>query len=325
MSTSSIVNTVQEQYAAVARSGLSNDSTGVRLVARAFGYSDAELASLPPEANMGLSCGNPTALAALQPGEVVVDLGCGGGLDVLLAAERVGLTGKVIGIDMTPKMLARARAGAAQVGATNVEFHLAQIDALPLPDASVDCVISNCVINLAPDKSRVFREILRVLKPGGRLAVSDIALKRALPPELAADVQAYVGCIAGAMLLSDYERALREAGFAGVAVVDSGADLNVYAQAGATACSPATGGCCGPAADSASGKSIVHEGLSDVLRSLDVNAYAASVRVYAVKESVMSGSRPGISELPWATLPLSTEATCCSPGCCAPAATHSET
>src|SRR5262249_45072271 len=164
---------------------------------------------------MGLSCGNPTAFANLRPGEVVVDLGCGGGLDVLLAAPKVGPSGRVIGIDMTPEMIDRARRNAEQpVGGVvhrNVEFHQANIDRLPLPDASADCIISNCVINLAPDKSAVFREMYRVLKPGGRAAISDIALKKPLPPELAEDVTAYVGCIAGALLIDDYERRLCDA------------------------------------------------------------------------------------------------------------------
>src|SRR4051812_33266816 len=140
---------------------------------------------------MGLSCGNPTATANLRPGEVVVDLGSGGGLDVFLAAQKVGPAGKAIGIDMTPEMIDLSRKNAAKGGINNVEFHLAPIDRLPLPDASVDVVISNCVINLAPDKSAVFREIARVLKPGGRLAVSDIALKQPLPDAIARDVMAY--------------------------------------------------------------------------------------------------------------------------------------
>ena len=232
----SITETVRDKYAAVARSGLSNDSAAVQSVAAAFGYSADELASLPSEANMGLSCGNPVAMAALRPGEVVVDLGCGGGLDVLLAAKLVGPAGKAIGIDMTPEMIDRARAGAAKVGATNVEFHQAQIDQLPLPDQSVDCILSNCVINLAPDKPKVFREMLRVLKPGGRISISDIALRQPLPPEIASSLQAYVGCIAGAMLISEYERLLQEAGFNAVVVSETGADLNVYAQAGSAGC-----------------------------------------------------------------------------------------
>ena len=226
----SIVESVRSKYASVAQSGLSGEHAGVQGVAEAFGYSREQLASIPAEANMGLSCGNPTAFASLRSGEVVVDLGCGGGLDVFLAAAKVGPSGKAIGIDMTPEMIARAEANAAKGSGgkpiTNVEFHLATIDRLPLPDASADCVISNCVINLAPDKPAVFREIARVLKPGGRLAVSDLVLKKPLPPEIAEDVAAYVGCIAGAISVDDYRRGLLEAGFAEVDVVDTGADLN---------------------------------------------------------------------------------------------------
>src|SRR5207248_5777285 len=205
---SSITDQVQAKYASVANSDRSSEQPGARAVAEAFGYTAQELASIPAEANLGLSCGNPTAFAHLHPGETVVDLGCGGGLDVLLAAPKVGPTGKAIGIDMTPEMIARARQNAAQPikgrVAANVEFHLATIDRLPLPDASADCVISNCVINLAPDKGAVFREVVRVLKPGGRLAVSDIALKKPLPPEVGTDLMAYVGCVAGAISVEHY-------------------------------------------------------------------------------------------------------------------------
>jgi SAM-dependent methyltransferase len=217
-----VKDVVREKYGQTARSGLSSDNTGVRAVAEAFGYSADELTSIPAEANMGLSCGNPTATANLRPGEIVVDLGSGGGLDVFLAAQKVGPSGKAIGIDMTPEMIQVARNNAAKANLTNVEFHLASIDKLPLPDASVDVIISNCVINLAPDKSAVFREIVRVLKPGGRVAVSDIALKQPLPDELAKDVMAYVGCISGALLIDEYERKMTRAGFAQVVVVDAG-------------------------------------------------------------------------------------------------------
>src|ERR1043166_3196727 len=211
---------VRTRYGNVAAANLSSEQEGVRAVAEAFGYSPEELASIPAEANMGLSCGNPTATANLRAGETVIDLGSGGGLDVFLAAAKVGPTGRAIGIDMTPEMIELARRNAARgkdgQPFTNVEFHLATIDKLPLADNSVDCVISNCVINLAPDKPAVFREIARLLKPGGRLAVSDIALRKPLPPEISQDVMAYVGCIAGAVLIDEYKRGLIEAGFANV-------------------------------------------------------------------------------------------------------------
>src|SRR6185369_288306 len=231
---SELEEAVRSRYGAVAISNLSTEHEGVRAVAEAFGYSTAELAAIPAEANMGLSCGNPTATANLREGETVVDLGSGGGLDVFLAATKVGPTGRAIGIDMTPEMIDLARRNAAKAnegaGYANVEFHLATIDKLPLPDNSVDCVISNCVINLAPDKPAVFREIARVLKPGGRLAISDIALKQVLPDELAKNVMDYVGCIAGAYLITEYRQHLLDAGFAHVQVIDSGADLNSYAK-----------------------------------------------------------------------------------------------
>lgn len=277
---------VRSKYGAVATSGLSSEHGGVRAVAEAFGYTPEELASIPAEANMGLSCGNPIATANLRPGEVVVDLGSGGGLDVFLAAAKVGPAGKAIGIDMTDEMLDLARRNAAKANRSNVEFHKATIDKLPLADASVDCVISNCVINLAPDKAAVFREIARVLKPGGRLAVSDIALKKALPKELSEDILAYVGCIAGAIPIDDYRRQLLDAGFAAVQVIDTKADLNAYAkvenQSGC--CSPPAPsslnvietGCCSPSDD-------MHSRLAELLRRYDVNEYAASVRVFAVK------------------------------------------
>jgi SAM-dependent methyltransferase len=278
-----IVGQVREKYGAVAAGSLSGNQSGVRAVAEAFGYTPEELASIPAEANMGLSCGNPTATANLRPGEVVVDLGCGGGLDVLLAAPKVGPTGKAIGIDMTPEMIERAKANAARAGVENVEFHLASIDRLPLAGGSADCIISNCVINLAADKPAVFREMFRVLKPGGRVAVSDIALKKPLPSEIGQDIMAYVGCIAGAVLIADYERQLRDAGFAAVQVIDTRKDLNAYAQAGAAAC------CSGSTCESAtlplapSGCDDLHNRLAELLARYDVNDFAASVQVYALK------------------------------------------
>jgi ubiquinone/menaquinone biosynthesis C-methylase UbiE len=283
-----IQQAVQAKYGAVAGSGLSSDHPGTRAVAEAFGYTPEELAAIPAEANMGLSCGNPTAFASLRPGETVVDLGCGGGLDVLLAAPKVGPGGKAIGIDMTPEMIERARRNAGKPGngqvPGNVEFHLATIDQLPLPDASADCIISNCVINLAPDKRAVFREMFRVLKPGGRVAVSDIALKKPLPPEIGNDLLAYVGCIAGAIGIEEYERGLREAGFQAVQIVDTRKDLNAYAKL------ENQGGCCsGPPASSSTGLpmvsdgDVIHRTLADLLQKYNVNDHAASVQVYAVK------------------------------------------
>ena len=288
-----IEQAVKSKYGAVATSGLSTEQTGVRAVAEAFGYSPDELASIPSEANMGLSCGNPTATANLRPGEFVVDLGCGGGLDVFLAASKVGPTGKAIGIDMTSEMLDLARKNATRgkngQPITNVEFHQAMIDKLPLSEATIDCVISNCVINLAPDKPAVFREIARVLKPGGRLAVSDIALKKPLPDELRQDLMAYVGCIAGAIPIEDYRCQLRQAGFCAVEVIDTGADLNAYAKVenqGACCPSPPSSDLSVVAAGCRSGESVeetLHSRLLDLLTRYNVNDFAASVRVFAVK------------------------------------------
>lgn len=185
-------------------------------LAAAIGYNPADLAAIPEGANMGLSCGNPTALAELKEGEVVVDLGSGGGFDIFLAGRRVGATGRAIGVDMTAEMLAKARRNSAvytrQTGLENVEFRLGEIEHLPLADNSVDAIISNCVINLSPDKAQVWREIARVLKPGGRVAVSDLALVQPLPEKIATKVEALVGCVAGAQLIAETQRQAREAG-----------------------------------------------------------------------------------------------------------------
>jgi SAM-dependent methyltransferase len=300
-----LLESVKSKYGAVAASSLSSDDAGVKAVAEAFGYSSEELTSIPAEANMGLSCGNPIAIASIRPGEVVVDLGSGGGLDVFLASPLVGPRGKAIGIDMTPAMIERARANAASGGYQNVEFHLSTIDKIPLEDASVDCIISNCVINLAPDKPAVFHEMARVLKPGGRVAISDIALKSELPLEVATSLAAYIGCVAGAILISDYRNGLLAAGFEHVEIVDSAADLNAYAKV------ENQSGCCSPAMDPAQGLNVVaesccatdspaslHQDLAKILSTYDVNAAAASVKVYAVKPAqTIAGA-------------------CCGPDCC---------
>jgi arsenite methyltransferase len=275
---SSIEKAVQNRYGDIATQGLSSGQEGVKAIAEAFGYSADQLASIPAEANMGLSCGNPTAFASIREGETIVDLGSGGGLDVFLAAAKVGLTGKAIGIDMTPEMLALARANAARAGLSNVEFYESTIDKLPLADSSVDCVISNCVINLAPDKQAVFREIARVLKPGGRLAVSDIALKRDLPPEIGQNLMAYVACIAGTIPIEEYRSGLLAAGFAHVEIIDTEADLNVYSKNvdRQSTCCPPSSSCC--SSDEASMSQLF-----DLMKLYNINDYAASVKVYAVK------------------------------------------
>ncbi len=185
-------------------------------LAQAIGYSQRDLATMPQGANMGLSCGNPTAIASLKPGEVVLDLGAGGGFDCFIAGPKVGAKGRVIGVDMTPDMLTKARKNIVmytkQTGLNNVEFRLGEIENVPVADASVDVVISNCVLNLSPDKPRVWQEIARVLKPGGRVAVSDLALLRPLPAAVLKDVEALVGCVAGAVLVEDTRKQAIAAG-----------------------------------------------------------------------------------------------------------------
>jgi SAM-dependent methyltransferase len=187
-----------------------------------LGYSSTDLNSAAADANLGLSCGNPTALASLRPGETVLDLGSGAGFDAFIAGPRVGASGRVIGVDMTPAMLDRARANTAtykdQTGLTNVEFRLGEIENLPLPDSSVDVVISNCVLNLSPDQGRVWAEIARVLKPGGRVAISDLVLLRPLPASVRNDIEALVGCVAGATLISTVEAMARSAGLGEISI-----------------------------------------------------------------------------------------------------------
>lgn len=185
-------------------------------VAQVIGYNTNDLANLPDGANMGLSCGNPTAIAALNSGETVLDLGSGGGFDVFIAARKVGAEGFVIGVDMTPEMIAKAKSNAEtfkqSTGLNNVEFRLGEIEHLPVADNSIDVIISNCVINLSPNKSQVWREIARVLKPGGRASISDLALLQELPPEIMDSVQALVGCISGAVLVEDTYKMIQQSG-----------------------------------------------------------------------------------------------------------------
>jgi arsenite methyltransferase len=213
---------VREGYGEIARSGGTCGSASccgsgsAAQVAEVAGYSEAELATLPEGANMGLSCGNPTAIASLKPGETVLDLGSGGGFDIFIAGQKVGPTGRAIGVDMTPDMLSKARRNIAayrkRTGLDNVEFRMGEIEHLPVADASVDVVISNCVLNLSPDKPQVWREIARVLKPGGRVAVSDLSLLKPLPDEILKLVEALIGCVAGAVLADTTRQMAEDAG-----------------------------------------------------------------------------------------------------------------
>jgi arsenite methyltransferase len=189
-------------------------------ISKNIGYTDEEMKMVPEGANLGLGCGNPIALASLKEGDIVLDLGSGAGFDCFLAANAVGKEGKVIGVDMTPEMVNKARENARKGNYKNVEFRLGEIENIPAPDSSVDCVISNCVINLAPDKGRVFKETFRVLKPGGRLMVSDIVVTQELPDVIKSSFAAYVGCIAGAVMKEEYLQTIKGAGFHDVRVVD---------------------------------------------------------------------------------------------------------
>ena len=222
-----IRNKVRDSYAEVAESNNNGDACGVEssccgvsddtkintLISTRLGYSEEDLANVPDGADMGLGCGNPKAIAALKQGEVVVDLGSGGGFDAFLASPEVGASGKVIGIDMTPTMLSKARNNAEKGQYTNVEFRLGEIEHLPVADASVDVIISNCVINLSPNKQQVFHDSFRVLKQGGRLAISDVVASTMLPDEIKNDAHLHSACIAGAPLISELEEYMNQAGF----------------------------------------------------------------------------------------------------------------
>ncbi|KAJ5090821.1 hypothetical protein N7532_009505 [Penicillium argentinense] len=239
-------------------------------VAKAFGYKASDLSSIPLDANLGVSCGNPVALANLRKGEIVIDLGSGGGIDVLLAAQKVGPKGKAIGVDMTKSMLELARKNAEKADASNVSFVEASITSVPLPDSTASCIISNCVVNLVPaaDKYLAFNEMFRLLTPGGRVAISDILIRKQLPEEIAKDLSLYVGCIAGASYVYEYEEYLHNAGFKGayhVLIVDTQKDLNIYK---------------GIFQDQPGQKFELTE---EEVKELDFNEWAGSFEIYALK------------------------------------------
>ena len=226
MNKSAVQKLVRNAYGKIAKTGsgcgcgCGPSDTGK--FAQSVGYSKKELKSAPKEANLGLSCGNPTGFANLKKGETVLDLGSGAGIDCFIAAKKVGANGNVIVIDMTPEMIAKARNNARKSQAANVEFRLGEIENLPVPDNSIDVVISNCVINLSANKLKVLREIRRVLKPGGRVSISDMALFKALPRKVRENITAYVGCVSGALLISEYKKLLQKAGLKGVKVTVKG-------------------------------------------------------------------------------------------------------
>ncbi|MFZ3058644.1 MAG: arsenite methyltransferase [Candidatus Methanoperedens sp.] len=224
-----IKKAVREKYGSIAReegsccapsASCCGSASVAGEISKRIGYGDEELSSVPEGANLGLGCGNPIALASLKEGEIVLDFGSGAGFDCFIAANRVGKGGKVIGVDMTPDMIDRARNNARKGNYTNVEFRLGEIENLPAADNSVDVVISNCVINLAPDKSRVFKEAFRVLKPGGRLMISDIVLLKELPESIRDSIEAYIGCVAGAAKKDEYLKTIKNAGFRDVQVLE---------------------------------------------------------------------------------------------------------
>lgn len=228
-----IRQSVREGYSGIAQKGKGSccGNPGPKEFAQAIGYCKEELEILPAGANMGLSCGNPTALAQLKPGQVVLDLGSGGGLDVFIAAKKVGLSGLVIGVDMTAEMISKSRKSIAvfteKIGLDNVEFRLGEIEHLPVADNSIDVVISNCVINLSPNKEQVWHEIARVLKPNGKVCISDLALKEELPEQVKDAVEALVGCISGAIRIDDTLKMMRDSGLSEIRTQEKRYDMDV--------------------------------------------------------------------------------------------------
>lgn len=245
------------------------DSTNLsEEISRNIGYGEEELGSVPGGANLGLGCGNPVALASLKEGEIVLDLGSGGGLDCFLAANKVGETGRVIGVDMTPEMIDKARENARKGGYKNVGFRLGEIENLPVADNTVDIVISNCVINLSPNKKRVFEEAFRVLKPLGRLMVSDIVLLKELPEAIKKNVAAYIGCLSGAIMKDEYIEAIRQAGFQEVKIIEESYFPIEYMANDPTA------------------KAVIKKSKTPIGKIEEITNSVASVKVYGVKPKI---------------------------------------
>ncbi|KFH47284.1 putative arsenite methyltransferase-like protein [Hapsidospora chrysogenum ATCC 11550] len=284
MASKDIYTKVSEHYSAASQATSSKYSSAV---AKSFGYTDEELADAPEGSNLGLSCGNPLAMASIAEGEVVVDLGSGAGFDVFQAARKVGPSGKVIGVDMNKDMLAKANKIKSDTDATNVTFVEARITDMShvIDSDKADCIISNCVVNLVPadEKPLVFREMFRLLRPGGRVAISDILARKPLPEKLKADMAMYVGCVAGASQVGEYEEYLKDAGFKDILVTDTKSDLNVYLDTNPDGSSK--GQCCGgPKPEKTTGCCATSNEYISPTES-DLNEWAGmwSFRIYAVK------------------------------------------
>lgn len=299
---------VNDRYSRLAReTALGNTKNGQK-VALSFGYGVEELSSVPEGSNLGVSCGNPLALAGVKEGETIVDLGSGAGFDVFLASRRVGPSGTAIGIDMSKDMLARARNNATKSNITNVKFVESKITNIDLPSNIADCIISNCVINLVPepDKHLVFEEIYRVLKPGGRLAISDILAKKPFPPGMAKNISLYVGCISGASMVEQYQSYMDGCNFESVMIIDKNVDLNVYKETELFEKEEETDGgsqreekkifdeihptCCGTGGGAAEVKTklccsigAIDEEFSEAVDNTDFNEWVGSYNVYAIK------------------------------------------
>ncbi|KAH7407966.1 putative UbiE/COQ5 family methyltransferase [Cadophora sp. MPI-SDFR-AT-0126] len=297
MSTSNPTTTTQAvhtHYSTLARAPTANPSHTLK-VAQSFGYTTEDLAAIPEGANLGVSCGNPFAIAGIKAGETVIDLGSGGGFDVFQAARKVGPSGLSIGIDANSDMLSLANSNASKSNTKNVKFILADITSIPLEVESADCIISNCVINLLEqDKKKLcFGECFRLLKEGGRLAVSDVLAKKAITGELRGDLGLYVGCVSGASLVGEYEGWLREVGFEDILIVDKKVDLNIYKERvrvseGATdEMKDSQSSCCGPVSSSCGSKASDDEKTAEALAKrvadIDFNEWVSSFSIYAVK------------------------------------------